>query len=52
MNDFKLTVPNLHWHQRIYQEQKKLLPVGLDLMQEIMTGLSAQYLTNCAKLTF
>ena len=29
---------------------KDLLPMGLDLMQEIITGLGVQCLTNLAKL--
>ena len=28
------------------KQQKRLLSVGLDLMQEIVTGLGVQYLTN------
>ena len=33
-----------------YQQQKKLPLVGLNLMQEIITGLGVQCLTNWAKL--
>ena len=38
-------------YKRIKQ-QKKLTPVELDLMQEIITGLRVQCLTHRAKLTF
>ena len=36
----------------IWQQQKMLPPVGLDLIKEIITGLRVQCLTNSAKLAF
>ena len=36
----------------VYTKPKKLPPVGLDMMQEIITGLRVQCLTNWAKLAF
>ena len=35
-----------------FNNSKKLPPVGLDLMQEIIAGLGVQCLTNGAKLAF
>ena len=47
---FELTVPTCIVSKDLTTVKKKLPPVGLDLMQEIITGLLVQCLTNWAKL--